>query len=282
MKIIKTETGMQVLNANSAARQFPLAHQLHCSQLIPNKREGNEFMSKMMSKLFVLIVLVASIPAFAGVKGTDETVLINQASVQAAGGFPFIISQPGSYKLIGNLVVPANTSGILVQSNDVTLDLNGFSITGAIVCDNGGNNCSPTPTVETKGVEAILGTVNGQASNIFGVTIKNGHVRGFTFGISTFGGIVEEITAQSNLTAGIQAFDAVVRRNDASRNHGDGIACNQCVVTDNIAAFNQTNNFHLVFGGVFASNTAVGAGFGASLDIFIVSVNNNSCNGTRC
>jgi hypothetical protein len=239
-------------------------------------------MSRIVSALFVLLVLAGSVPAFAGVKNIDETVLINQASVVAAGGFPFIISQPGSYKLIGNLVVPANTSGILVQSNDVTLDLNGFSITGAIVCDNGGNNCAPAPTSDTSGVEAVLGFVGGQRSNIFGVTIKNGHVRGFTHGILTFGGVVEEITAQGNLDAGIFAFDAVVRKNDASRNHNDGIACNQCVVTENIAAFNQGNNFHLVFGGVFASNTAVGAGFGASLDIFIVSLNNNSCNGIRC
>jgi hypothetical protein len=200
-----------------------------------------------------------------------------------AGGFPFLITQPGNYKLAGNLAVPANTSGILIQSNDVTLDLNGFSITGPVVCDNQGDNCTGQPTTgDTSGVEAVLGFVNGQRANIFGVTIKNGHLRGFTNGILTFGGVVEEITAQSNLNAGIFAFDAVVRKNDGSRNHNDGIACNQCVVTENIAAFNHGNNFHLVAGGVFASNTAVGAGFGASLDFFIVSLNNSSCNGIRC
>lgn len=238
-------------------------------------------MSKIVSRLFILVVLVGTIPVFAGTKNPDETVLINQTSVLDAGGFPFNINAPGSYKLIGNLVVPANTTGILVQSNDVTLDLNGFSITGGIACDNGGNNCTP-PTSDTSGVEAVLGFVGGQRSNIFGVTIKNGHVRGFTNGILTFGGVVEEITAQGNLT-GIFAFDAVVRKNDASRNHVDGIACNQCVVTENIAAFNLSNDFHLVFGGVFASNTAVArAGLGANIDNQVVSLNNNSCNGFRC
>jgi len=237
--------------------------------------------SNIVSKLFLLIMLMGSIQVFAANKNPDETVFINQASVVDAGGFPFKINAPGSYKLIGNLVVPANTTGILVQSNDVTLDLNGFSITGGIACDNGGDNCTP-PTSDTSGVEAVLGFVGGQRSNIFGVTIKNGHVRGFTNGILTFGGVVEEITAQGNLT-GIFAFDAVVRKNDASRNHVDGIACNQCVVTENIAAFNLSNDFHLVFGGVFASNTAVArAGLGANIDNQVVSLNNNSCNGFRC
>ena len=121
-------------------------------------------MSRIVSTLFILLVLAASVPVFAGAKTADETVLINQASVVAAGGFPFTITQPGSYKLIGNLVVPANTSGILIQSNDVTLDLNGFSITGAVVCDNQGDNCTGQPTgADTSGVEAVLGFVGGSA-----------------------------------------------------------------------------------------------------------------------
>lgn len=240
-------------------------------------------MSRIASSLFVFIMLLGAAQGSAAVKATDGTIFINQAVVLDAGGFPFLITQPGNYKLAGNLAVPANTSGILIQSNDVTLDLNGFSITGPVVCDNQGDNCTGQPTTgDTSGVEAVLGFVNGQRANIFGVTIKNGHLRGFTNGILTFGGVVEEITAQSNLNAGIFAFDAVVRKNDGSRNHNDGIACNQCVVTENIAAFNHGNNFHLVAGGVFASNTAVGAGFGASLDFFIVSLNNSSCNGIRC
>ena len=240
-------------------------------------------MSRIVSKLFMLMLLMGSMQVFAGNnKNPDETVLINQTSVQDAGGFPFKITAPGSYKLIGNLVVPANTTGVLVQSNDVTLDLNGFSIAGGIVCDNGGDNCTPPPTRDTSGVEAVVGVVNGKTANIFGVTIKNGHVRGFTNGVLTFGGIVEEITAQSNLT-GIFGFDAVIRKNDASRNNVDGIACNQCVVTENVAAFNQSNNFHLVFGGVFASNTAVArAGLGVNISKDVVSLNNNSCNSTRC
>jgi hypothetical protein len=48
--------------------------------------------------------------------------------VMSAGGFPYTISQPGSYRLSGNLVVPGDTNGFQIAANNVTLDLNGFNI----------------------------------------------------------------------------------------------------------------------------------------------------------
>ena len=71
----------------------------------------------------------------------DGQVLINQSTVMASGGFPYRIIQPGSYKLSGNLTLntspTANYSGpggpadvaILIDANNISLDLNGFSIT---------------------------------------------------------------------------------------------------------------------------------------------------------
>ena len=69
----------------------------------------------------------------------DGVVLINQASALAGNvtpgdtpGFPVTISQPGSYRLAGNLTVPdANTTAIEVTATgQVTVDLNGFVISG--------------------------------------------------------------------------------------------------------------------------------------------------------
>jgi hypothetical protein len=71
----------------------------------------------------------------------DGQVLINQSTVIASGGFPYRITQSGSYKLSGNLALNtsqnANYSGpggpadvaILIDANNISLDLNGFSIT---------------------------------------------------------------------------------------------------------------------------------------------------------
>jgi len=107
----------------------------------------------MKWKLLAFLV-AASIPAFA----VDGVVLINQSTVTAAGGFPYTISQPGSYKLSGNLTVPAGVNGIQIAASNVVLDLNGFSITGS-------------------------GSLSGifSLSQVSGITIRNGNIVGFTF-----------------------------------------------------------------------------------------------------
>ena len=81
----------------------------------------------MKTALFALASFLLPACAFAA----DGQVLINQSIIMAAGGFPYVISQPGSYKLSGNLAVPNGVSGISITANNVTLDLNGFSMTGA-------------------------------------------------------------------------------------------------------------------------------------------------------
>src|SRR6266436_6650069 len=87
-----------------------------------------------MSKTVLLVLAMALVPfcAFA----VDGVVLINQSTVMAAGGFPYVISQPGSYKLSGNLTMNTTNTGnyrgndvpIVISSSSVVLDLNGFSI----------------------------------------------------------------------------------------------------------------------------------------------------------
>jgi hypothetical protein len=84
---------------------------------------------------FVLLALssmMLAISAFA----VDGQMLINQSTVMAQGGFPYKITQPGSYKLTGNLTMTTTDAGnvsgfdaaIGIASSQVTLDLNGFSI----------------------------------------------------------------------------------------------------------------------------------------------------------
>ncbi len=69
---------------------------------------------------------------------------------------PFTISAPGTYKVVGNL--STTTSGITIEASDVTLDLNGSSISGIA----GG---------------AVAGIVVAATSK--NVTIKNGSCTGF-------------------------------------------------------------------------------------------------------
>jgi hypothetical protein len=125
------------------------------------------------------------------------------------GTFPITISQPGSYFVTQNLS-PATTNGIVINSDDVTLDLNGFDITAGVA--NNGSGIADGGTVRT------------------GVVIRNGQVRGFGTGVSVTnlsrsrledlevtgasgdgivvgsGGIVRDVMAHDNVAAGIRVI----------------------------------------------------------------------------
>ncbi len=120
-----------------------------------------------MTKTGLLLLAALAIPfqAFA----VDGVVLINQSTVMATGGFPYRITQPGSYRLTGNLTIGSTQNGnldsvdsaIWIQSNNVTLDLNGFSI---IVTDSLGGAL-------THPIYAIV-----EAGRYRGITIRNGTI----------------------------------------------------------------------------------------------------------
>ena len=183
-------------------------------------------MSKFKVGLLIFLALSSAMPAFA----VDGTVLINQATVNAAGGFPYVITQSGSYKLSGNLVISIPyKDGIDVNADNVTLDLNGFTISGPAICTG-------TPPSCTEYYEAQIGI----RSTSNAIAVRNGVVRGFDAGIFLFGknNIVEDVLVTENHTYGIDVVHAVVRRNNASRNGAAGISAVNSVVTDNVANSN--------------------------------------------
>jgi hypothetical protein len=51
-------------------------------------------------------------------------------SQPAVGGFPIAINAPGSYYLTGNITGASGTDGIRINVGGVTIDLNGFEVTG--------------------------------------------------------------------------------------------------------------------------------------------------------
>src|SRR5580704_7633428 len=85
---------------------------------------------------FVLAAFPCSIYAVDGVILIDQNhALAGNITPGDAPGFPVTISQSGSYRLAGNLIVPdVNTSAIVVTAENVSLDLNGFSIIGPNAC----------------------------------------------------------------------------------------------------------------------------------------------------
>jgi len=161
----------------------------------------------------------------------DGQVLINQATVNATGGFPYKITQPGSYKLSGNLTVPdANTDGILISASFVTIDLNGFSIVGPTVCRA---SCSPTGT----GTGVKLGNTGAFRS----ITVTNGTVSGMGLhgiDLRNVGNIVTNVHAESNGADGILVGTGVVSDNTSQLNGANGFEISSGVVRGNYADAN--------------------------------------------
>ena len=106
----------------------------------------------------------------------DGVVLINQTNALAGNvtpgdtpGFPVTITQPGSYRLSSNLNL-GYPGAIDIESDNVTIDLNGFSIIGGGICYVDVNGVF---TCEGLGGAGIFTTSSAGYSNI---TIRNGFI----------------------------------------------------------------------------------------------------------
>jgi hypothetical protein len=191
----------------------------------------------------VLLLQLAASTVYA----VDGVIEINQARALAGGvtpgdtaGFPVTISQPGSYRLTGNLDVrppanpgeahPENVTAILITSSNVTIDLNGFSILGPTSCSGNPLTCSPTGTGEGVGISD---------SSVRQIAVVNGVVSGMGLnGIdlnSEGGNKVEAVRAVSNSGDGILLGPgAVVTGNVVISNRLYGIsASNGCAILGN-------------------------------------------------
>lgn len=176
-------------------------------------------------------LLLASLAALALVPVTasavDGVILIDQNKALAgnvtpgdAAGFPVTIGQPGSYRLSGNLTVPAGIDGIVIAGSGITLDLNGFSISAA-----GG----------------VAGTgITDLSVPRDRITIRNGQVSGFATSIRVQTSnhvVVEDMmlgTQVTGLSIIVGDHSRIMRNIDSS----NGLIQANCpsIVKDNITA----------------------------------------------
>lgn len=198
-----------------------------------------------MTKGILIAAAMAVAPAL--LYAVDGQILINQATVMAAGGFPYKITQSGSYKVSGNLVVSTPVDAIDISANNVTLDLNGFTISNvyADACD-GLLPCTFTG-------------VGINSSNNVGITVRNGLVIGFGTGVLLQGILnnrVEE-TVVSSANTGLSLVGAIVTRNNLTA-VSTGIMCSQCVITENVV-FSLGTGLNIYYS-FYGSNNLSGAG----------------------
>lgn len=180
---------------------------------------------------------LASAPAFAAPNGANAVIEITQERALAgnvtpgdAPGFPVTLSQRGSYRLNGNLTLPANQSGIHITAADVTLDFNGFSMLGPAQCSGMPVSCNGS-----------LGTGVIVQAGRSGITVANGTIRGMGGG-------------------GMSIAAGRVERMQIVRNR-EGIALGRGIAANNVVEDNTYRGLSIEDGGLATGNTVLGNGY---------------------
>jgi hypothetical protein len=204
----------------------------------------------MMKRLFFRIG-IAILLAPAGAFAVDGITLINQSTVMATGGFPYRILAPGSYKLSGNLTVPAGQDGIDIHSGNVTLDLNGFAIIGSGNSGAGFGVASPSPNITLR---------NGSVTNFpIGLLLTGtGEIADLNVGANGTGIVVIEcqglsfgFAAAAVAACNLGGFESsqtgfVIVRTSANLNQNDGFELWNSSVSDSMANGNLRIGFEVV------------------------------------
>jgi parallel beta-helix repeat protein len=144
---------------------------------------------------------------------------------------PFSATVPGRYYLTRDLTIASASSGVTIFANDVTLDLNGFTLHGIAGSING---------VLISGAHSGIAIMNGNIRGWFnGIDASNGsftrisNVGVFDGGISPNDGsygilagpysIIEDCRVSNNKAIGIRAENSTVRGCTLTNNGNEGI-----------------------------------------------------------
>jgi parallel beta-helix repeat protein len=239
----------------------------------------------------------------------EPRVLLNTTNTPGSATNTLNITQPGSYYLGADLIVPFAASGISINASEVTIDLNGFAIRGQPGSLDGIRAAGTTRrnlaiingSIASMGEDGIDFAQSGSTANtrVDGLHVsqcggnglrllESAIVRGCTLiengsnGVSLGDGVVESTVARANGNNGISASaHAVIRGCIATANTGIGIrASNRSTVVDSTASLNTG-------GGIFVSEsclvercTASGNpnSFGISATVGCI-IRNNTCDG---
>jgi hypothetical protein len=156
----------------------------------------------------------------------DGVIEINQARAVAGGvspgdamGFPVTLGASGSYRLTGNLTVSgANIPALLVTAPHVSIDLNGFSITGPAQCTVSPQTGATTGCTPPGSGAGISGSADD--TSVAGGSIQGMAGNGIELGSNAR---IERMKITKNGSSGISASSGVIVRNSVARNGRNGI-----------------------------------------------------------
>jgi len=171
--------------------------------------------------------------------------------------YPLRLNKSGHYVLTGDLWAPAGKIGIQVTADNVTIDLNGFTLRSGVQCAR----FHPQPHLVTcfdqNWQPVVENSFHGITTNRIDTVVRNGRVKGFSgHGIWASGAItLENLIVGSNAGSGV-VFGHVQTRSSrlsgvvAESNAGDGVQAQNALVERSIFSSNGRH-------GLQATRTAV-------------------------
>ncbi|KAA3608116.1 MAG: right-handed parallel beta-helix repeat-containing protein [Planctomycetota bacterium] len=246
---------------------------------------------------FALLGLVASFGGpHASVSAMQQTHSVNQVfpsdGRMAISSLPFTIDQCGSYFLTDCLTGVSGSHGIQIQADDVTLDLNGFSLIGVAGSwsgiDAGFNNLKnivvKNGTIRDWGQDGINvgqnganGPVNGHFSNL---KLFNNGGNGLDAGRAS---TVVDCSAHLNGAVGILSHDhSLLIRCRSSENQFGIVTVSDSVVKD-CSAFNNAQDGITTGDGAVVENCTSGqnGGFGFNVPNSLLRGNTSRANSSN-
>jgi len=158
------------------------------------------------------------------------------------GDFPIVISQPGSYYLGENINGEADKDGILIMADNVTLDLNGFTLKGADGKSSYNGITVPLdPTGVVYNLSIFNGTIRDWGNAGIAASSPNGEARNSQ---------LRDLKVYGNGAAGVRVEEALVTGVVARLNGKDGIKVGSGQVLDSSAVHNRQNGISLGVGEV--------------------------------
>lgn len=221
---------------------------------------------------------------------------INATTTPGDANSVYIITQPGSYYMTGNLNGVGGKNGIKINSDNVTVDLNGFAVIGVAGSLDGINSAKSNLGVRNGSIrswgnhgvnlsnqnqilEALRLSDNGasglsvgQNSVVKGCAASNNGSDGFALS----GGTLTGCTSNGNTDSGFSCLGASILKDcAATSNRNTGFFVRDgCIITGCLAAGNTGVGFYFRSGCLVSSNHALGnGGDGFKVDSFGSSLN---------
>jgi hypothetical protein len=192
----------------------------------------------------------------------EARIAVNAVNTPGDSANLFIISNSGSYYLATNLVGVSGKSGIAINANNVTLDLNGFSLLGSTGSANGiavpfNNSTGVTFT----NVTVRNGTLNGWGQNgLYDEFIQQASLADYNSTSANWQNhIFENLNCTANGYSGIQVARGVIRNCQSIGNGGYGVWVVSTTVTGCLVQRNAISGIEASgYGCKIIGNTCIG------------------------